>query len=80
VNIEKNTNSPELLRGYTLIFGQNVKLPDKCKGKLVSIGLCTRKFRGKGGYIPGCPPHPQDILDFFEKMGKSSKQNQLPFR
>jgi hypothetical protein len=80
VNIEKNTNSPELLRGYTLIFGQNVKLPDKCKGKLVNIGLCTRKFRGKGGYIPGCPPHPQDILDFFEKMGKSSKQNQLPFR
>ena len=80
VNIEKNEDRPELLKGYTLIFGQNVKLPDKCKGKLVSIGLCTGKFRGKGGYIPGCPPHPQDILDFFEKMGKSSKQNQLPFR
>ncbi|GAI99058.1 unnamed protein product, partial [marine sediment metagenome] len=78
-NIEKNEDRPELLKGYTLIFGQNVKLPDKCRGKLVNIGLCTRKFRGKGEYIPGCPPHPQDILDFFEKMDKSSKQSQLPF-
>ncbi len=78
-NIEKNEDELNLLKGYTLILGQNVKLPDKCKGKLVNIGLCTGKFRGKGEYIPGCPPHPQDILDFFEKMDKSSKQNQLPF-
>ncbi|GAI33777.1 unnamed protein product, partial [marine sediment metagenome] len=25
-NIEKNEDRPELLKGYTLIFGQNVKL------------------------------------------------------
>jgi hypothetical protein len=79
VNLEKNKDELKLLKGYTLTFGQNIKLPDKYEGRLVNIGLCTRKFREKGEYIPGCPPHPQDILDFFEKMDKSSKQNQLPF-
>ncbi len=76
-NLEKNEDELDLIKGYTLIFGQNVKLPDKCKGKLVNIGLCTRKFRGKGGYIPGCPPHPQDILDFFEKMYKISRRENI---
>ena len=55
-----------LLKGHTLIFGQNVKIPDKYEGKLVNIGLCTRKFREKGEYIPGCPPHPHDLVAFFE--------------
>jgi len=74
-NLEKNEDELDLIKGCTLILGQNVKLPDKCKGKLVNIGLCTRKFRRKGEYIPGCPPHPQDILDFFEKMDKSSQKS-----
>jgi len=74
-NLEKNKDRLKLLKDYTLIFGQNVKLPDKYEGKLVNIGFCTRKFRGKGGYIPGCPPHPQDILAFFEEMDKSSKKS-----
>ncbi|MFQ5865906.1 MAG: hypothetical protein ACE5IW_11825, partial [bacterium] len=55
-----------LLKGHTLIFGQNVKIPDKYEGKLVNVGLCTRKFREKGEYIPGCPPHPHDLVAFFE--------------
>jgi hypothetical protein len=55
-----------LLDGYTLIFGQNVKIPDKYEGKLVNVGLCTRKFREKGEYIPGCPPHPHNLVAFFE--------------
>jgi len=55
-----------LLDGYALIFGQQVKIPDKFEGKLVNIGLCTRKFREKGEYIPGCPPHPHDLVAFFE--------------
>jgi len=55
-----------LIKGYTLIFGQNVKIPDKYEGKLVNIGLCTRKFREKGEYVPGCPPHPHDLVAFFE--------------
>jgi uncharacterized protein (DUF362 family) len=56
----------DLLKGYTLIFGQNVRIPDKFEGKLVNIGLCTKKFREKGEYIPGCPPHPHDLVAFFE--------------
>jgi len=63
----------DLLKGYTLIFGQNVKIPDKFKGKLVNIGLCTKKFREKGEYIPGCPPHPHDLVAFFENRGRILK-------
>lgn len=74
-NIEKNKDELELIEGYTMLFGQNVKLPDKYEGKLVNIGFCTRKFREKGEYIPGCPPHPQDILAFFEEMDKSSEKS-----
>lgn len=66
-DLEKNKDELELLKGYTLIFGQNIRLPDKYEGRLVNIGLCTRKFRGKDEYIPGCPPHPEELLAFFEK-------------
>lgn len=66
-DLEKNKDELELLKGYTLIFGQNIKLPDKYEGRLVNIGLCTRKFRVKDEYIPGCPPHPEELLAFFEK-------------
>lgn len=66
-DLEKNKDELELLKGYTLIFGQNIRLPDKYEGRLVNIGLCTRKFRVKDEYIPGCPPHPQELLAFFEK-------------
>ncbi|MFQ6067699.1 MAG: DUF362 domain-containing protein [bacterium] len=62
----ESKNRLNLLEGYTLIFGQNVKIPQEYEGKLVNIGLCTRKFREKGGYIPGCPPHPHDLVAFFE--------------
>ena len=62
-----------LLKGYTLIFGQNVKIPDKYEGKLVNIGLCTRKFREKGEYVPGCPPHPHDLVTFFEERSRILK-------
>jgi len=62
-----------LLKGYTLIFGQNVKIPDKFEGKLINIGLCTKKFREKGEYIPGCPPHPHDLVTFFEERSRILK-------
>jgi uncharacterized protein (DUF362 family) len=66
-DLQKNKDELQLLKGYALIFGQNIKLPDKYEGRLVNIGLCTRKFRGKDEYIPGCPPHPEELLAFFEK-------------
>ncbi len=62
-----------LLKGYTLIFGQNVKIPDKYEGKLVNIGLCTKKFREKGEYVPGCPPHPHNLVTFFEERSRILK-------
>jgi uncharacterized protein (DUF362 family) len=64
----------DLLKGYTLIFGQNVRIPDKYEGKLVNIGLCTKKFREKGEYISGCPPHPHDLVAFFEERFTDSGQ------
>jgi len=72
-SLKESKDRLDLLKGYTLIFGQNVKIPDRYEGKLVNIGLCTRKFREKGEYIPGCPPHPQDLVAFFEKRYSSSK-------
>ncbi len=57
----------ELLKGYCLIFGQTVRVPARIEGKLVSIGTCTREYKNRGYYIPGCPPHPKDIISFFEE-------------
>ncbi len=58
----------KLLRGYSLIFGQLVKPSSSSPGKLVSIGLCTRGYKSISQYIPGCPPHPHDVLAFFEEL------------
>lgn len=63
-NLERE-NALDLLKGYTLVFGQLARIPSKLEGKLVSIGLCTKKYKEKGEYIPGCPPHPEDVFSFF---------------
>lgn len=65
-NLERE-NQLDLLKGYTLIFGQMASIPSSPKGELVNIGTCTRKYKDKGEYIPGCPPHPKDIISFFEE-------------
>jgi uncharacterized protein (DUF362 family) len=65
-NLEKEGRL-DLLKGYHLLFGQLVHLPSKLKGKLVNIGVCTKKYKNLGDYIPGCPPHPKDIVSFFEE-------------
>ncbi|HHF98941.1 MAG TPA: DUF362 domain-containing protein [Candidatus Aerophobetes bacterium] len=59
------------LKGFHIVFGQLTRMPEKVRGKLVFIGLCTRKFKNKGYYIPGCPPHPEDILSEFERIKSS---------
>ena len=56
-----------LLKDYTLIFGQTVKIPEKIKGKLLNFGLCTRQYKDQGEYIPGCPPHPLDALEYLQE-------------
>jgi len=66
INLEKK-NRLDLLKGYCLVFGQMARIPSRIEGKLACIGICTKKYKDKGGYIPGCPPHPEDIVSFFEK-------------
>jgi len=56
-----------LLKPYTIMFGQTVTPPGTYKGRLIKFGSCTKKYRDKGDYIPGCPPHPEDVLAFFEE-------------
>jgi hypothetical protein len=54
-----------VLQQYTLIFGQTVRVPEKIKGRLLSFGTCTRKYRRLGEYIPGCPPMQEHVLEYF---------------
>lgn len=58
----KRKDSLYRLSGHTIAYGQNVALPTAVSGTLVRIGTCTRALgNGQGIYVPGCPPHPQDI-------------------
>jgi len=63
-----------LLKSYTLIFGQTVEPPKKIKGKLLSFGLCTKRYKDRGEYIPGCPPHPDSVLEYLQKK-KTKKRD-----
>jgi uncharacterized protein (DUF362 family) len=54
-----------LLKDYTVIYGQTVKPPEKIKGKLLNFGTCTRNYRNRGDYIPGCPPMQEHVLEYF---------------
>ncbi|MCD6574288.1 DUF362 domain-containing protein [Candidatus Aerophobetes bacterium] len=58
----------EYLKGFHIVFGQLSKMPERVRGKLVFIGLCTREYKNKGYYIPGCPPHPEDIMNELKKI------------
>lgn len=72
VNLERK-GKLNLLKSYTIMFGQTVTPPIGYKGKLIKFGSCTKKYKGRDDYIPGCPPHPEDVLAFFEE--KFSKSN-----
>ena len=54
----KNEGCLEKVMPYAFMYGQNVRPPASCKGRLIRIGSCTRKFKhGESDYIDGCPPH-----------------------
>jgi uncharacterized protein (DUF362 family) len=38
------------------------------KEDTILIGSCLHKHRDRGYYIQGCPPHPEDLMDFFKKV------------
>ncbi len=55
----------DVLKDYTLIFGQTVKVPAEIKGKLLNFGACTKRYKSQGQYIAGCPPMQEHVLEFF---------------
>jgi uncharacterized protein (DUF362 family) len=55
----------DVLKNRTLIFGQTVKIPHRIKGKLLNFGSCTKKYKNRGEYIPGCPPMQEHVLEYF---------------
>jgi hypothetical protein len=57
----------DLLKDRTLIFGQTVTPPARVKGKLLNLGLCTKQYKDQGEYIPGCPPHPHDVMAYLRE-------------
>jgi uncharacterized protein (DUF362 family) len=63
--VDRLKGNLNLLKGYTLIFGQTVEIPKNIRGKLLCFGSCTRKYKDQGEYIPGCPPHPFDFIEYL---------------
>jgi uncharacterized protein (DUF362 family) len=57
----------DLLKDCTLIFGQTVTPPARVKGKLLNLGLCTKQYKDRGEYIPGCPPHPHEVMAYLRE-------------
>ena len=62
------------IKDHTFILGQNVKIPENIKGRVIKFGVCTKTmdvgYLGQEfSYIQGCPPHP-DITSLYIKSGK----------
>ncbi len=59
------------LRDTTFVYGQNPRLPDGARGRIVRFGSCTRMMSDQGTYIPGCPPHPALVNDALQSIASS---------
>lgn len=66
INLERE-DKIDLLRDSTILLGQTVQMPQKCKGDLFLIGTCTRRVSREGRFLPGCPPHMEDLEAFFKR-------------
>jgi uncharacterized protein (DUF362 family) len=65
--VDRLKGNLSLLKGYTLIFGQTVEIAKNIRAKLLCFGSCTRKYKDRGEYIPGCPPHPFDFIEYLQE-------------
>ncbi len=53
-----------------LAFGRDID-PDALTGdRLILLGNCTAKLRGRGEFLEGCPPVPSDIVRAMELLKK----------
>jgi len=66
INLEREQNL-DLIKDSTILLGQTVQMSQGYKGELFLIGTCTRRFLRGGKFLPGCPPHMDDIKAFFEQ-------------
>lgn len=70
----------DYLKDKTTIVGEIESIPSIEKEKLILVGKCTAKFRGKGIFVPGCPPNNRDIVSAIisEKVEKPRYSSFLP--
>lgn len=60
-----NEKMMEALKNKTIYLGPVDEITGK-KEQLILVGSCLHLHRGKGYYIKGCPPHPEDLIEFLE--------------
>ncbi|SDL67254.1 DUF362 domain-containing protein [Halarsenatibacter silvermanii] len=60
----KDWSAEELseLAGKTICIGDDND-PPAAEKEIIKIGVCTAELDGQGLYIPGCPPHPENLKE-----------------
>jgi len=57
----KERNLLDKAVGWTVIAGKVDRIPKADNARLLLIGKCTARFKKRGIYIDGCPPHNMNI-------------------
>ncbi|MGD0057212.1 MAG: DUF362 domain-containing protein [Methanomassiliicoccales archaeon] len=72
--MEKAGELDEIRRngGMTIALGKDVDPTEKAR--LILIGKCQHRNRGKGIYIPGCPPPGMIVRDIILKLNKAQSK------
>ena len=52
---------PGKAAGWTVLAGISDSVPDVPKERLLLVGTCTAKHKGKGIFVEGCMPNNRDI-------------------
>jgi uncharacterized protein (DUF362 family) len=71
----------DLLKGWTVVAGQNKTVPTADKAKLLIVGNCISKHKNRGTFVEGCPPWSWQVINGitgetenpFEKLLRESK-------
>jgi hypothetical protein len=57
----KQAGFGDRLGDLALVFGRVEALPDDLPPGVVIMGKCAEAHRGRGVWVPGCPPHGMDM-------------------